>query len=209
MLRTLGLPRVSVIGHVRELRPTPRTWKDRDGMLFVGAVHAVDSPNYDSLLWFIDEVLPLVEKQLHWRTHITVAGYVAPRLDLSRIPHHERVSFLGAVSDLEPLFDRHRVFIAPTRFASGIPYKVHTAASYGVPVVATELLRRQLGWVRGSEILTAEASDPAGFATEVVALHESELLWRSIRDAALARLRVENNREQYIAALMSVLDQQA
>ena len=33
-------------------------------MLFVGAIHDVDSPNYDSLCWFVDEVLPLIENSL-------------------------------------------------------------------------------------------------------------------------------------------------
>ena len=33
-----------------------------------------------------------------------------------------------------------KVFIAPTRFAAGIPHKVHEATANGIPCVTTELL---------------------------------------------------------------------
>ena len=35
------------------------------------------------------------------------------------------------------LYDRARLFIAPTRFASGLPHKIHEAAAFGLPVVTT------------------------------------------------------------------------
>jgi len=63
---------------------------------------------------------------------------------LDRFRDHPRVTLRGPVTDLTPLYDSHRVFVAPTRFAAGVPYKVHEAASFGLPVVATDLLRRQL-----------------------------------------------------------------
>ena len=50
---------VAVIGHMRDLRPTPKAFAQRAGMLFVGAIHQADSPNFDSLGWFVDHVLPL------------------------------------------------------------------------------------------------------------------------------------------------------
>ncbi len=76
-LRSLGLSDVAVIGHVREVALTPRTWGERAGLLFVGAMHVMDSPNYDSLCWFVDEVLPIVEETLGWETRLTVIGYTA------------------------------------------------------------------------------------------------------------------------------------
>ena len=56
------------------------------------------------------------------------------------------------VADTEPLYAAHRLFVAPARFAAGAPYKVYEAASFGLPVVATELLREQLGWEDGLEL---------------------------------------------------------
>lgn len=204
-LRDLGVRDVAVIGHMRPLRPTPRSFARRAGMLFVGAIHRMDSPNYESLCWFVDEVMPLIEQELGWQTRLTVAGYTGADVSLDRFHDHPRVSLRGAVPDLEPLYDSHRMFVAPTRFAAGMPYKVHEAASFGLPVVATELLRQQLGWIDGQELLTAGAADAAAFACAIVALHRDEIMWQRLRDAALERVRHENNLTIYAATLACLL----
>ena len=205
LLRGYGLPQVSVIGHMREIHETARPWKDRAGMLFVGAIHAMDAPNYDSLCWFVDEVLPLVEQELGWETRLTIVGYTAPSVDLSRFADHARITLRGSIADLEPVYNQHRIFVAPTRFAAGIPYKVHSAASYGLPVVATEILRSQLQWKDGSEILAAADTDPAAFASHILALYRSENLWHTIRSGAFARLRTDNSRAAYTDAVRNAL----
>ena len=111
----------------------------------------------------------------------------------------------GSLADLEPVYNQHRVFVAPTRFAAGIPYKVHSAASYGLPVVATEILRGQLQWEDGAEILAAADTDPAGFARHILTLYRSEEVWQTIRSGALARLRSENSRAVYTEAVRAAL----
>jgi GT2 family glycosyltransferase len=205
LARETGFSDVEVLGHSRTIDPTPRAFSDRDGMLFVGAIHRMDSPNYDSLCWFIDEVLPLIGREMTWRTRLTVVGYTGENVVLDRFRDHPRVTLRGPVTDLRPLYDSHRVFVAPTRFAAGVPYKVHEAASFGLPVVATELLRGQLGWADGVELLAADADDAAGFAGRVIALQRDETLWARLRDAALERLRLENNATDYRAALEAIL----
>jgi GT2 family glycosyltransferase/glycosyltransferase involved in cell wall biosynthesis len=196
-LRTLGLDNVSVIGHMREVALTPREWKNRSGLLFVGAVHALDSPNYDSLVWLVETVLPIVQQALGWQTRLTVVGYTGADVSLERFGDHPRVSLLGAVADMRPIYDAHRVFVAPTRFAAGIPYKVHEAASFGIPVVASELLRRQLGWKNDHELLAADVTDPEAFAQHIISLYQSEALWSRIRAAAAERVRQENDPTRY------------
>jgi len=204
-LRGLGLPRVAVVGHMRELHPTPRAFTARAGMLFVGALHETDSPNYDGLCWFVDQVLPLIERALHWETRLTVVGYTGEKVSLDRFRDHQRVTLLGAVAQTERLYDSHRLFIAPTRYAAGTPYKVYEAASFGLPVVATDLLRRQMGWADGVDLLAADSTDPAGFAARVVRLYRDAALWQQLRDNALHRLRTENAREHYAAAIQAAL----
>ena len=205
LLRSYGLPNVSVIGHMCDIHETPRPWKDRAGMLFVGAIHSMDAPNYDSLCWFVDKVLPLLEQALGWETRLTIVGYTAPSVDLSRFADHARITLRGSLADLEPVYNQHRVFVAPTRFAAGIPYKVHSAASFGLPVVATEILRGQLQWENGTEILAATDTDPASFAKHILTLYRSEDAWQTIRSGAFARLRAENSRGAYIAAVRAAL----
>jgi glycosyltransferase involved in cell wall biosynthesis len=205
LLRDLGYPDVRVIGHVRALNPTPRPFAQRAGMLFAGAIHRMDSPNYDSLCWFVDAVLPLVERSLGWETRLTIAGFTGPDVTLERFAGHPRVTLRGFVANLEPLYAAHRLFVAPTRFAAGVPYKVHEAASFGLPVVATDLLSRQLGWADGQELLAADSGDPEAFAARIVALYRDEALWTRLRTAALVRLTLDNHATSYSASVSAVL----
>lgn len=202
----LGFTDVAVIGHAREPRPTPRSFDARASLLFVGAIHQMDSPNYDGLEWFVREVLPLVEQSLGWETRLVVAGYIGGNVSLEPFSHHPRITLRGPVADAERLYDAHRIFVAPTRFAAGTPYKVHEAASFGIPVVATELLRKQLDWESGHDLLSVEAGDPAGFARQIVTLYRDAGLWRMLRDNALERIRLENSRGPYEAAIRLVLE---
>jgi O-antigen biosynthesis protein len=204
-LRALGFKDVSVIGHIRALTPTPRRFEDRAGLLFVGAVHSIESPNYDSLCWFVDDVLPLIETALGWETRLTIAGYTDAGVTLDRFSDHPRISLRGAVTDMTPLYDAHRVFVAPTRFAAGTPYKLYEAASYGLPIVASDLLRRQTDWQDGGELLSAPIDDPQRFADRIIGLYRDTALWQSLRDTALARLAAENDRERYVDALRRIL----
>jgi GT2 family glycosyltransferase len=205
ILRDLGFSDVKVVGHVRDLNPTPRPFSERSGLLFIGAIHETNSPNYDGLCWFVDEVLPLIEQQLGWETRLNIVGYTGAKVSLERFRAHPRITLRGTVPETEALYNAHRVFIAPTRYAAGVPYKVHEAASFGLPVVATALLRQQTGWEDGKELLAADHADPALFARHVVALHRDEALWQTLRDGALARLAAENGRERYVQALTEIL----
>jgi O-antigen biosynthesis protein len=204
-LRNLGWDNVTVIGHMRTLTPTSGVFAKRAGILFVGAVHRVESPNYDSLEWLVDQVLPIVEQTLGWRTQLTIVGYTAAGVSLEQFANHPRVLLRGPIGNVGSVYDQHRVFVAPTRYAAGQPYKVYEAASYGLPVVATELLRRQMNWENGRDLLSAESTDPELFAKQIVALYQDEELWQKIRTNALDRLRTENSREQYVEAIERVL----
>lgn len=205
ILRDHALPDVHAIGHMVERRPTSRGFAQRAGILFVGAIHTPDSPNLDSLTWFVDSVLPLIEAALGWQTRLTIAGYLAPGIDLARFENHPRITLRGPVADLEPLYNAHRVFVAPTRFAAGAPYKVIEAASFGVPIVATDLLVRQLDWASGEQVMAATPDDPAAFAAAVLALYRNEDLWRTVRDGALLRLRQESDPANFARAVSAIL----
>jgi len=204
-LRSLGFSDVSLLGHIRELALTPKDFAERHGLLFVGATHDVGSPNYDGLCWFVDEVLPAVEQELGYETRLTIVGTTAKGVTFERFEHHPRVTLKGELADIGSLYNAHRVFIAPTRFAAGAPYKVYEAASFGLPVVATDLLCNQMEWTSGSEMLCSGVSDPARFAAHIVKLYRDAELWQRIRANAAARIRAENGRDQYVRALQAVL----
>ncbi|WP_325677383.1 glycosyltransferase [Rhodopila sp.] len=203
-LRERGYGPVLVAGHMIEPHDAEQGFFQRAGMLFVGAIHTTESPNYDSLVWFVDEVLPRIETVLGWETRLTIVGYTAPDVSLERFRRHPRITLRGEVGNLAPLYNNHRVFIAPTRFAAGTPYKIYEAASWGVPVVATDHLCHAMGWMGGEDIMSAPA-DPAAFAAAVIALHQHQALWSHVRESARSRLRKENERSGFVAAVRRIL----
>src|SRR5262249_2026178 len=130
---------------------------ERRDFLLVGALRDDDSPNVDGLFWFVREVMPRLDAAIGADYRVRVAGEPgAPALKRLR---HDRVEMLGRVDDLGPEYGRARVFVGPTRFAAGIPHKLHEAAARGVPIVATELLATQIGWSDGVELLSAGSAE--------------------------------------------------
>lgn len=197
LLRAAGVGPVAILGHARSPAPAGPGFSARAGLLFIGAIHEPDSPNHDSLIWLIDEVLPLVEAVLGPEIRLTVVGYLGEGVRLERFAGRPSVTLLGPVADTTPLYEKHRVFVAPTRFSAGIPYKVHESASFGLPVVATRLLAEQLGWTNGADLLAAAQNDAAGFAAAIISLYRSEPLWTRLRATALRRIESENDPKTY------------
>ncbi|HET9146471.1 MAG TPA: glycosyltransferase, partial [Acetobacteraceae bacterium] len=205
ILERIGLPSASVLGTIREPEPTPREFAEREGLLLVAAIHQMDSPNLDALRWYAKEILPALARLMPAVPKLTVIGYAAPGVDLSEFAGHPHIDLRGAVDDTGPAYDNHRVFIAPTRFAAGTPYKLYEAASRGIPCVATGLLAGQLDWTDGAEILSAPVGDAEAFASQIARLYQSEVLWTRLREAALRRLARENGRAAFDQAVREII----
>jgi GT2 family glycosyltransferase len=208
LLGQAGLGRVGVLGTIARPAPTQASFNARAGLLFVAAIHEQESPNFDALCWYAAAVLPVLKELFGGQPPmLNVVGYAAPGVDLSMFAGHPHIKLHGPVGDLRPFYSASRVFIAPTRFAAGTPYKLYEAASFGLPAVATDLLARQLGWRHGRDLLAAPPTDPAEFAASIETLYRSAPLWTDIREAALARITAENGQEDFDRTVASVLRQ--
>ncbi len=200
LLAALGLPHVAVLGTARRPAPTPRSFAERNGLLFVGAVHQADSPNLDALRWYAAEIYPALLMLMDEVPVLHVAGHVVRGVALEELANHPGIIWHGELDDLTTLYDEARLFIAPTRFAAGTPYKIYEAAGFGLPCVVTPLLAMQLGW----EELPA-ASDPRGFAARIARLYGDEAQWRTLREAALARLERAHKPEDFAVRVKQIL----
>lgn len=191
---------VYVLGHALTPQPTPARWQARLGLLFVGAVHHPDTPNADSLRWLLQEILPLVVAQLG-EIPVTLVGHQADVSLAQRAPAY--VQFTGRVAELAPYFNAARLFLAPTRYAAGVPHKAHEAAAYGLPLVTTTLLARQLGWTSGQELLSADTTE--SYAAAVVRAYQDATLWTHLRTQALARVTADCDPARFTQVLSEVL----
>jgi GT2 family glycosyltransferase/glycosyltransferase involved in cell wall biosynthesis len=202
--RNHGVAQVHLLGHCLEPVPTLTPFDRRRGFLFVGAIHEEASPNGDSMIWFLSEIWPQIQARLGSDIPLTIAGINCSDKVSSLAGPSVRIT--GYLDDITSLYESARVFVAPTRYAAGIPHKVHEASARGLPVVATPLLARQLNWSDGKEIRVAE--DAAAFAEKCVELHEQPELWTRTRDAALAAIRRECATDAFESTLYELVAQQ-
>jgi glycosyltransferase involved in cell wall biosynthesis len=203
-LNALGMPRIHTLGHALVTRPTPNSFKERRDILALGALYEANTPNVDGLRWFVSKVWPLVRRKLKG-AQLHIAGFVKPGFDPAEIFALPGVVLHGFVADPTTLYNQSRLFLAPTRFAAGIPFKVHEAAAYGLPVVATELIAAQLGWTQGSDIIAASPDDPAAFAAAVIEAYSHQPTWESLRKNALARVEQDCSPTQFTSAVSKIL----
>ena len=189
--RERGHP-VSILSHAMPVRRSVPGPKRRAGLVFVGALHP-DTPNEDGLLWFVEQVLPRLRARPGGAPVLEVVGECrSPRI--AALASAE-VRVLGAQADLRPCYDRARVFIAPVRFAGGVPVKVIEAAAQGIPVVASAILQRQLGWQDGRDIQGAR--DAEAFARAIAHLLDDDAHWQAQQAAAWARCEADYHPDDF------------
>jgi glycosyltransferase involved in cell wall biosynthesis/GT2 family glycosyltransferase len=197
-----GVKDARLLIHTTEVNPGPRPFAQRRDILFVGSMHFHPSPNSDSIIWFVREVFPLIRAQVS-DVRLTIAGVNKTR-EVAALAD-DAVRVVGMVPELDPLFDAFRLFVAPTRYAAGVPIKVCEASARGIPCVTSNLVASQLGWHSGHALLSAPTSDPEAFARHCVSLYSDEPLWNRIRTNALALVEELCSRRTFADTLRSAL----
>jgi GT2 family glycosyltransferase/glycosyltransferase involved in cell wall biosynthesis len=166
-------------------QPTSALFHERSHFLTVGPMLERDTPNSDAVCWFLESILPHIVSLLQTSK---VALHCVGDCQVQEISAKQGIHFklLGQIRDMQPVYSRYRVMVAPTRFSAGIPLKVIEAASYGVPSVVTPAIARQLDWEDECELLVGY--DNVDFAAKCAALYQDQTLWERIRKAALGRV---------------------
>ena len=203
-----GYPNVKVLGHSLAASPTTQEFNQRRDILFVGSIYTMDSPNADSILWFTQEIFPLIQQQIDSEVRLLLVGNnKVPELQESvQATENPQIQFLGKVDTLYPLYNSSRLFIAPTRFAAGIAHKVHEAAAYGLPVVTTSVIADQLQWQSGQDLLAADS--PEKFAKQCIRLYQDQSLWRKLRKNALKQIKNHCSPEYFKQTIQEILNYQ-
>jgi len=154
------------------IRPNTPSFKDRQGLIFVGRLMAQDAPNFKGLSWFIKKVFPIIRKENPQITLDIVGPFLPDLID----SQSDGVNWLGVINDLGPYYDKSRLFIAPVFIASGIPLKIINAVANGLPVVTTNRMRELLDWPSGAML---NADIEIDFARNVLDIYDSEQFWKA------------------------------
>ncbi len=203
-LEDYGARDVHLLGHALEDEPIATAFAERNQVVIVGAMPVDHAPNADSVRWFATEILPLLRRRLGLPDlQLTVIGNaIAPSITAM---DGKELDIVGQVAELAPALARARIMVAPTRFAAGIPHKVHQAAMLGIPMVVTGIIAGQVGWKDGMDLLVAD--DPAAFADACARLWTDAALWETVRGNALAKAKLDCSPAQFTKRVREIVSQ--
>ncbi|MBN1924565.1 MAG: glycosyltransferase [Prolixibacteraceae bacterium] len=196
-----GFENVVVLGHCLDIKTNTSSFDDREGLLFVGNLDYSESPNADSVIWFVNEIFPLIRKDIPGITFDVVGSAKSEKIQKLK---GKGVKILGKVDNLESYYNQNRLFIAPTRYAAGIPFKIHEAAANGLPVVATRLLADQLGWRHDVELWAVEPEAEC-FAEMIVSVYNHKTRWKNVQKNAFRYIEGEMSVKAYKQKIFNIL----
>lgn len=154
-----------------------------------GSFFCTGSPMDMAARWMIDDVLPLVRRELP-DIHFYIIGNGSKKI-LSDI-QDPNITIAGCVDSVLPYLCNASVAVVPLTFESGTRFKILEAAACGIPVVSTTLGAEGIPVKNGENILIAD--DALNFAEAIVKL---------IRDPSLAS-SIANNLRDYVRQNYSI-----
>lgn len=148
-------------------------------ILFCGSLDYY--PNEEGLLWFYNQVFPLVKKAVP-NVILTLVGSCQIKESYQKLLNDSSVKFEGRVVDVQPFYNRASVCIAPLLSGSGTRLKILEAMSFGNPVVSTSVGAEGIELKVGKHLLIAD--DPNDFARRVIELFQMKDLFENVRNEA-------------------------
>ena len=145
----------------------------RRDWLFIGGFQ--HRPNIDAVLFFVEEIYPLVRDRLP-DTKFYIIGDKAPPEIVALAS--DRIIVAGLQRNVRSFFDSVRLSVAPLRFGAGIKGKINQSMAFGVPVVATSIAVEGMNLADHEHVLIAD--EPQDFARALIELYESEELWKRL-----------------------------
>ena len=179
-----GVTRVTAVPtgvDVEFFKPTSELRPDTD-LVFVGSMDWM--PNVDGVVWFANEVLPLIKKKLP-DCSLAVVGRTPGREVTELAEREPGIRITGTVADVRPWLWGSKVSIVPLRIGGGTRLKIYESMAARTPVVSTTVGAEGLDVSAGENIMIAD--EPEAFAEACV---------RLISDAGERRRLVEAAWEQ-------------
>jgi sugar transferase (PEP-CTERM/EpsH1 system associated) len=173
--------------------------KSPGSLVFTGVMDYF--PNADAMLWFCDEILPLVQAQIPHAT-LTICGN-RPTPAVQRLARRPGVTVTGWVPDTRPYLDAAEVFVAPLRIARGVQNKVLEALAMGLPCVASTAAWTGITVPKGDGILVSD--DRAEFAACIVQLLRDPALRAKMAAKGRAAAESRYRWPEQLAALDQVI----
>ncbi len=129
-------------------------------------------PNYNSLLWFIDNVMPLLVKK-----YPDVKLYVYGNLANKIVPIPENlknnIQLVGFVDDIRKKVLTKQALVVPLQIGSGIRVKILEALGWGAIIISTDIGKEGIDVNHDKEILIANKPDE--FVEQITRVFENKI----------------------------------
>jgi GT2 family glycosyltransferase len=184
VLSSLGVKNVWVIPNIHEEISLSEkvAFDQRSGLVFIGSYN--HPPNIDAVKWLCLEIMPLVWAS---RPDITVNLLGSNLKDEVKELASDKVIVTGYVPEVEPYFQKSRIFVAPLRFGAGMKGKIGQSLSLGLPTITTKIGAEGMGLIDHQDVLIADTAEE--FAQAVIELYDDRELWQKLADNSLETIK--------------------
>ena len=139
-------------------------------LVFIGP--ETHEPNKHGLLWFLNEVFPLVLKEDNSIKLNIIGRWSESTIDKWK-NKYSNINFLGYVDNLEDAI-RSSILIVPIFHGSGIRMKILEACNIGIPFISTIIGAEGLGFIPNEHCFITDI--PNEFANNVLKLMQDQTL---------------------------------
>lgn len=146
--------------------------------LFVG--NFLHEPNADAVKMLVQNgVWEEIYQQLP-QAKLYIAGAYPTQQFLQMHQPKKGIHVLGHVKDLDEIYRKSRIILAPLRFGAGIKGKILESMEYGIPFVSTSI------GFEGMNLETLESSSKAqnwdDFVRKAVQIYQNETEWNRVQN---------------------------
>jgi len=134
-------------------------------LVFTGSMDWL--PNEDAILYFCQEILPVIREKLPDMKFLIVGRKPSRRVQALAV-NDPGIEVTGAVPDIRPYVHGASIYVVPLRIGGGTRIKIFEAMAMGKAVVSTSIGAEGLPVANGENILLADT--PKAFADSVLLL---------------------------------------
>lgn len=138
-------------------------------LVFTGSMDWM--PNEDAIVYFSEEILPLIAARVP-QVKLTVVGRNPAERLAALARSNPRINLTGRVDDVRPYMESAAAYIVPIRVGGGTRLKIYEAMAMAKPVISTTIGAEGLAVRDGEDLLIADA--PQAFAKAVIAVLEEK-----------------------------------
>ncbi len=194
-----GFHAVEVIPNCIDLSSYDKVGKNpgENSIIFTGSLNY--APNYYGVVWFLENVFPLVIQRLP-HVNLTITG---DHGNLA-LPSSDHVTLTGFVEDIRPLLARATLSIVPGHLGGGTRLKILEAMALRTPVVSTTKGAEGLNVRNGEHLIVADVSKQ--FADAVVKLMTNKVLREDLTENAYALVTKSYNWDKVFPRFLALVE---